>query len=91
MNPCTPANPTAPRFTVIDESTSLLDAADQAQARGELLLINGRHTITSPRPLAGWFRIVLRVPKTIRHQAPTCATSNPIFPHADNDMIEAER
>lgn len=34
---------------------------------------NGRHTITSQRPLAGWFPIVLRVPQTIRHQEPTCA------------------
>ena len=73
MNPRTRANHAAPRFTMIDESTSLLDAADQAQARGELLLINGRHTITSQRPLAGWFHIVLRVPQTIRHQEPTCA------------------
>lgn len=36
-------------------------------------VINGRHTITSQRPLAGWFPIVLRVPQTIRHQEPTCA------------------
>ena len=73
MNHRNTANPAAPRFTVIDESTSLFDAANQARARGELLLINGRHTITSQRPLAGWFHIVLRVPKTIRHQEPTCA------------------
>jgi hypothetical protein len=73
MNPRTRANHAAPRFTLIDESTSLLDAANQARARGELLLINGRHTITSQRPLDGWFHIVLRVPQTIRHQEPTCA------------------
>jgi hypothetical protein len=73
MNPRTTESHAPTRLTVIDESTSLLDAADQAQARGELLLINGRHTITSPRPLSGWFRIVVRVPQTIRHQEPTCA------------------
>lgn len=73
MNPRNTANPAAPRFTVIAESTPLIEAADQARSRGELLLINGRQTITSPRPLAGWFRIVVRVPQTIRHQEPTCA------------------
>ena len=91
MNPRTTESHAPTRFTVIDESTPLFDAANQARARGELLLINGRHTITSPRPLAGWFPIVLHVPQTIRHQEPTCAITSPIFPHADNEMIEADR
>ena len=47
-------------ITILPGETTLLEAAEMARSRGELLLIDGRRSVLSPAPIAGFARVSVR-------------------------------
>lgn len=47
-------------ITILPGDITLLDAADLARSRGELLLIDGRRSVLSPTPIFGFARVSVR-------------------------------
>lgn len=47
-------------ITILPGDMTLLDAAELARSRGELLLIDGRRSVLSPTPISGFARVWVR-------------------------------
>ena len=47
-------------ITILPGDVTLLEAAEMARSRGELLLIDGRRSVLSPRPISGFARVWVR-------------------------------
>lgn len=47
-------------ITILPGDVTLLEAAEMARSRGELLLIDGRRSVLSPTPISGFARVWVR-------------------------------
>ena len=47
-------------ITILPGDMALVDAAELARSRGELLLIDGRRSVLSPPPILGFARVSVR-------------------------------
>ena len=47
-------------ITILPVELTLLEAAEMARSRGEMLLIDGRRSVLSPAPILGFSRVSVR-------------------------------